>query len=130
MCVYICEFLPSDCGLNLNTFLPGMCKHCCCKFVQYSVRIPVNTVSLEKCYCAESLRSESVCKHFLREDGVWGWGGRCGGPMLSSLIREKRNGDEHEGKNMGLFVLMMHHYHATLLHYREAEAEQCETVKR
>lgn len=78
--IYICVFLSlSICGFNLNAFLAGMCECCRCKFVQYNVCIPLNTVSLEKCYCAESLRRKSVCKHFLREGGVWGWGGRCGG---------------------------------------------------
>lgn len=36
--------------------------------------ITVNTVSLEKCHCVESLWSKNVCKHFLRERwGAFGW---------------------------------------------------------
>lgn len=70
-----------------------MCESC--KFVQDSVCITVNTVSLEKCHCVELLWSKSVCKHFLRERwGSWVSGGGGEGPMLhnissqSSLVRE------------------------------------------
>lgn len=72
-----------NCGLNLNASAASVWEPCKC--VQYSVCVPVYTVSLEKCYCAESLWSKCVCKHFLRERWGLGVGGRGGeGPMLTT----------------------------------------------